>query len=251
MPPVPDLRCPKPFPARPPARGRRLLAALTLAAGLSWPGLPALADFDSGVAAYSRGQYAEAYRLLEPLAEAGDPQAQTYLAEMLRYGDGIPTDYKRSAYWYEQAAQQGHAEAQSILGLYYSEGIGVERNYETAFEWFLKAARQGDANAQNSLGSLLKNGLGVPEDEAAAFEWYRKAAEQGHPIAQKNVGRAYERGQGTRIDPVRAYAWFKVSAERGYKASRSHLSFLLPNMTRSQIEEAERLAAEISARLPD
>ncbi len=89
---------------------------------------PAEADFNAGVAAYKRGDYAAALRQWRPLAE------------------------------------QGHAKAQYSLGNMYRDGLGVTQDYAEAVKWYRKAAEQGDAGAQCSLGVLFENGPGVTLD---------------------------------------------------------------------------------------
>jgi len=59
------------------------LPALILAAGLCLAvAAPALADFDSAVAAYERGSYQEAQKEFEAAADAGDERAAPYLDKM-------------------------------------------------------------------------------------------------------------------------------------------------------------------------
>jgi len=54
---------------------------------------PAWADWDEGVAAYKRGDYATALREFRVLAEQGDAEAQFNLGLMYDKGQGVPQDY--------------------------------------------------------------------------------------------------------------------------------------------------------------
>ena len=52
-------------------------------------------------------------------------------------------------------AEQGDAEAQSKLGFMYASGQGVTQDDEEAVKWFRLAAEQGDEEAQSALDALV------------------------------------------------------------------------------------------------
>src|SRR5579863_1985301 len=88
----------------------------TLVLSLSLLG-PLIAEpLQEGAAAYGRGDYATAVRLLRPLAEQGDPYAQANLGLMYAKGQGVPQDIAQAADWYRKAAEQGNAFAEGSLG---------------------------------------------------------------------------------------------------------------------------------------
>src|SRR5436190_14425844 len=93
-------------------------------------------------------------------------------------------------------ADQGNADAQYILGIIYFAGQGVPKNGAEAAKWFRLAADQGNADAQCSLGVMYGHGHGVPPNYTEAIKWFRVAADQGNAIAQFNLGVMYDRGQG-------------------------------------------------------
>src|SRR5512141_1632182 len=139
---------------------RRSAAAVILIISL-FLAVPAIAgQLSDGIAAYDRGDYKTAYRLIQPLADKGLP------------------------------------EAQFNLGLMYDNGHGVPQDYGEAMKWYWKAAHQGVAPAQHNLGVMYDNGQGVLQDDVEAARWYRRAAEQGVAFAQANLGRFYALGQG-------------------------------------------------------
>ena len=160
-----------------------LLFRLILALLLAGVGLSANADFNEGLAAYARGDYATALRAWQTFAEQGNAKAQVNLGVMYAQGEGVPQDYKTAAQWFRRAAEQGHAKAQVKLGWMYDEGQGVPQDYKAAAQWYRRAAEQGDADAQSNLGAMYGKGQGVPQDYKAAVQWYRRAAEQGHASA--------------------------------------------------------------------
>ncbi len=75
-----------------------------------------------------------------PAAEAGDPEAQTYVGEIFEKGLAATPDYEAAATWYEKAAEQGHSRAQINLGHLYEKGLGVPLDPEVALQWYRRAA---------------------------------------------------------------------------------------------------------------
>ena len=71
-----------------------VLFCLTLTILLGSAGMSASADFQKGVAAYKRGDYATALREWEPLAKQGNTDAMFNLGTMYRKGEGVPKNYK-------------------------------------------------------------------------------------------------------------------------------------------------------------
>jgi len=132
------------------AFGAIFLAALLM---LSFAAPAAAGPFEDGIAAYDRGDFATALRLMRPLAE------------------------------------QGYASAQHNVGIIYGDGQGVPQDYAEAMKWFRKAAEQGDVTAQHNLGIMYANGQGVPQDYAEAMRGFRMAADKGNADAQYNLGR--------------------------------------------------------------
>ncbi len=61
-------------------------------------------DFDAGIEAGQRGDYAVALREFRPLATEGDAKAQFYLGYMYGKGQGVPQDYVLAHMWFNLAA---------------------------------------------------------------------------------------------------------------------------------------------------
>jgi len=118
---------------------------------------PVMADYDRGLAAHQRGDYATSYRELQ------------------------------------KAANQGNPKAQNLLGFLYGEGLGVAQNHTEAFRWVRSAAEQGYSLAQHNLGFIYASGRGVPKNDVLAYKWASLAAAQGHKGAQYQLD-IYGRG---------------------------------------------------------
>ena len=98
---------------------------------------------------------------------------------------GKPGDAAAAATWFRRAAEQGYAGGQSALGWLYSTGRGVPLNYRAAAQWLRRAAEQGDAFGQRLLGFLYAFGWGVPQDYVVAHQWLNLAAASGDELARE------------------------------------------------------------------
>ena len=125
----------------------------------------AQSSFDRGASAYKRGDYETALAVFRPLAENGDARAQSILALMYSYGEGVPVDYRESARWYRRAAEQGSNVAQYNLGMLYLEGRGVSQDTDKAIDWLTTAADGGHFRARNELEKL---GMGSYSNSTSA-----------------------------------------------------------------------------------
>ena len=170
--------------------------------------LPAWADFQAGMDANNREDYATALREWRPLAEKGDALAQYNLGVLYRKGRGVPQDDVQARGWYA------------------------------------KAAAQGQAKAQFNLGTLYFNGEGVPKDYQQALRWFRLAADQGEALAQTKMAVMYDEGQGVPKNIVQAYKWYSLAATNGDKPATLLRDSLANQMTPAQIAEAQKLAQE-------
>jgi TPR repeat protein len=69
----------------------------------------------NGVAAYGRGDFGNALKLLTPLATFGDASAQGKLGEIYEKGNGVPRDFAETLKWYRLASEQGDLTAKRRL----------------------------------------------------------------------------------------------------------------------------------------
>ena len=114
-------------------------------------------DFQKGLEAHDRGDYATALREFKALAEQGDAAAQRNLGNMYVEGLGVTQDYAQAVKWYRLAAEQGYAGAQNNLGGMYAQGRGVTQDDVQAHMWFNLAAAQGDKNSTKSRDIVEKS----------------------------------------------------------------------------------------------
>ncbi|MEW5423968.1 tetratricopeptide repeat protein [Amorphus sp. 3PC139-8] len=224
-------------------------AIVVLCAGVCFTG-PAKADeLGDALEAASREDYARAATMLEPLAKAGDANAQQTLATLYAEGLGVAPDADRAfalfqaaaeqhhpvalynmaemarngrvngvgdgaaAEWLAEAAELGYGPAGNQMGALYLAGDGVTKSSGAAARFFRIAAVGGNPDAQFNLANLFRRGEGVPESMAWAYHWYSEAALQGQTQAMVNLGLMYATGTGVAEDMVAAASWMASAAE--------------------------------------
>ena len=165
---------------------------------------------DEALAAYQNGDYATALAAWQPLADAGDAQAQFNLAIMYHNGQGTEPDAAKAIAYCTLAADNDIPPAQHYRGyLLMDEEIGTP-NPEKAAHYWQRAAEHGIDDAQYQLGSLYVQGSGVSQDTDTAADWFEAAALQGHAPAQYNLGVLYANaGQYTHA----RHWWNKAQAQ--------------------------------------
>jgi len=181
-----------------------------------------------------RGDYSEALRLVRPLAEHGNAEAQYQLGQMYFFGEGVPEDLEEGFRWVRKAAEQGHAEAQFQLGQMYYFGEGVPEDLQEGLAWVRKAAKQGHAGAREfvdfhqDLESLFQFQEAYDRgDYSQALRLVRPVAEEGIPIAQNAIGVMFANGHGVTQDKAEAVRWWRKAAQQGFAEAQYNLGLSL------------------------
>ena len=233
--------------------------------------------------AFQRGYYLSAMRLAEPLANLGDPAAQTLLGEIYARGLGVARDEKESARWYGIAAKAGVAEAQFRYALLLLEGKVVERDDATARDlmkaaadagnplaafnygqmliqsaptggfaeaigYFRMAADKNVPDAEYALSQLYAYGKGVEKDDATARTWLSEAARSGHDLAQIELGIWLINGRGGAPDATEGFRWLKGAAERGNPIAVNRVAHLYKDGVGTTRDRAEAAKWTVLAR---
>jgi TPR repeat protein len=152
-------------------------AALLLACGFA-PLRPAHADAVARAnAAYARGDFIRAVRLLTPPALHGDAKAQAFLGFLYENGYGAPQAYDAAADLYTSAAISGNPFGQCMLGLMYDKGHGVPQDFVLAYKWLdLAAARASHRERdyflrlRNAVASKMSPAQ-ISEGQRLALSW--------------------------------------------------------------------------------
>jgi hypothetical protein len=151
------------------------MVLLTLLLGARLSPATGADTFQSGWAAYERGDYSQAVDSWLLLARQGHVSAQINLATMYDHGTGVDQDVERALSWYQAAAHQGSAIAQYNLGLFLADRKMLTTNDEDGLYWLFKAAAQNYADAQYQLGLMYAEGIAGPTRIADASQWLYQA----------------------------------------------------------------------------
>ena len=134
-------------------KGFALLTALVIGALCA---LALAADFQAGMEALERGDYAAALREFRPLAEQGDADEQTGLGLIYANGGrGVPQDDIEAVKWYRRVAEQGIAKAQAALGFMHAYGNGVPKDAVQAYAWVKRCRSRLSACQGSKRGSIV------------------------------------------------------------------------------------------------
>ena len=158
-----------------------MFRGIVLAAGFTVAMAAHAADYDTGVAAFDRGDFALALAELRPLTERGHPGAEFMLGAMYFYGKGVPGDPGTAAVWFAKAARQGNPSAQLAFGSLHIRGIGVKQDLVKAHMWLSLAAANSNLPGVAQQAALLREDaarLMTPEERDAA----RRLAQGWRPV---------------------------------------------------------------------
>lgn len=169
---------------------------------------------DDAVKAMRNGDFETALRVLRPLTEKNDPNAQFLMGMLYDAGNGMRQDQAIAASWYRKAAEQDHLIAQLFLGIFYYSGTAVRRDYKEAVRWLQSPADKGNDQAQFYLGAIYEaGGDGVIKDRSAAIEWFRKAAAQRNTRAMGMLSTLLFSRKRDEKDLIDAYVWSHLAAD--------------------------------------
>jgi TPR repeat protein len=129
---------------------------------------------------------AQARKLFERAAEAGNPRGVTNLAALS--GGGASSDPARARELLAKSAET-NAEAQYQLGLMMADGTGGAKDDVGARAMFEKAAAQNHPGALERMGAFAQEGRGGPKESSAAKAYYERAAALGDEDAKRALKR--------------------------------------------------------------
>lgn len=198
---------------------RQDVAPVTETAALPTKGAEKADAFEAVKAAIRRDDEDAAIRILLPLAEQGNAEAQFQLGEayyLLKKQDTAGLK------WFRQAADKGHASAMYFLGNMHNNGDGVHKDNVEALKWYTLAASQAGPRKQGEMDTLNmaiqnRDGLDrkmspaqIAEAQKLAREWStqhkiavpdpNKVASE-KPRTQDNCSTAGQFKTCTRIEP--------------------------------------------------
>ena len=165
----------------------------------------------------------------ERAAEKGNEKAINGLGLLYFTNCGVEVDYKKAAEYYQLANDKGSLEAKVNLGEVYREGgPGVPQDFDKAIYWYEQGIADEPARAYNGLAAT--NIMRGNTDKG--LEYLKKAAELGHAQAQYNLAVMYDEGDfGIYLnDKEKAKYWYEKSAAGGFADAQYNLNILLKEM---------------------
>jgi TPR repeat protein len=130
------------------------------------------ADFDKGMEAYAKKDYAAALKELKPLAQQGDAKAQYNLGRIYSARKASSQDQKEAIIWYTKAAEQKDAFSQYTLGQMYAQEKNVAKDYTKSYAWYNLALSQGNETARKGRDNVMMKM--TPQQIAEGQELYKQ-----------------------------------------------------------------------------
>ena len=127
-------------------------------------------------------------------ADAGSPNAQHLIGQMLQNGQGVEKDEALAVNYYEKAAAAGVQEAMVSLGLALYHGRGVEQDWRRGKELVAAAAAEKVAGAADALEHI--NSIEEKLSEQAAAELLREEDEAAQAKKKKKTKKKKKKRRG-------------------------------------------------------
>lgn len=142
-------------------------------------------------AAIENEDFKKAYKLLLPLAEENNAEAQNLMGTLCAHGQGVEKDLTKSMSWIMKAARQGYEPAKM-----------------NAFKLCLHLGDLGDTAAMYNVGYMCLNGWGGEQDNDGCLGWLETAGKNGHAKSAKYLASIYTKGSyGITPDEEKASDW--------------------------------------------
>jgi uncharacterized protein len=179
--------------------------------------------YQLGRAYAAGGQISEAIAAWRKAADKGSSSAMVELGVLYGTGSGVARDEAQARKLFERAAQAGNP--RGVTNLAALGGGGTSSDPARSRELLAKAA-ETNAEAQYQLGLMLADGTGGPKDDAGARALFEKAAAQNHPGALAQMGVFAQEGRGGPKDRDAAKAYYKRAADLGDEQAKAALKKL-------------------------
>lgn len=164
----------------------------------------------------------EAYRWYRRSADLGDALGCFEVAKFYYNGwGGLEASAAENRYWLSRAAALGATEAQRFMGDVYRNGEGVAKNNAMALAWYQRAAAKKDPRAfygmaLTYLGETNKTRQTNEITPKLANDYMILAAQRGHREAQFQCAMNCFRGNGLPRDFDKGQQWLLKSAANGW-----------------------------------
>lgn len=177
-------------------------------------------DFDRAESMYLRGEYVDAFKIYQNLANKGDARAMLAVSRIYEQGLGQNIyDLNKAFAWTERAAFGGNAHAQYRYGQWLYEGDLVQENLTGAEAVWGRAAVSNLDSAFNKM--LALHGLYWPQSGKGfwinniSLDRLSTYSEEGELWAALLYGLYLKEGKGVEKDSLKAIEQFDRALEGG------------------------------------
>jgi TPR repeat protein len=184
------------------------------------------AMYELGRAYAANRQMTEAIAAWRKAADKGSSSAMVELGVLYGTGSGVAKDEAQARKLFERAAQAGNPRGVSNLAALGSGGGGAPSSDPARARELLGKAAETNAEAQYQLGLMLSNGTGGEKDDVTARALFEKAAAQNHPGALERMGAFAQEGRGGPKDTTAAKAYYERAAALGDEDAKKALERL-------------------------
>lgn len=180
--------------------------------------------YQLGRAYAANRQMPEAIAVWRKAADKGSTSAMVELGVLFGTGAGVARDEAQARKLFERAAEAGNPRGVTNLSAL-GGGSAASSDPARARDLLAKAA-ETNAEAQYQLGMMLAEGTGGAKDDAAARALFEKAAVQNHPGALERMGAFAQSGRGGPKDSEAAKAYYERAAALGDADAKAALERL-------------------------
>jgi TPR repeat protein len=178
--------------------------------------------YQLGRAYAANQQLPDAIAAYRKAADRGSTSAMVELGVLLATGAGVPKDEAQARKLFERAAQAGNPRGVTNLAAL-SNGAAAPSDPVKARSLLSKSAEANSAEARYQLGLMVADGVGGPKDDVAARALFEKAAAQGHPGALERMGAFAQTGRGGPQDSNAAKTYYEKAAALGNEDAKAAL----------------------------
>jgi uncharacterized protein len=178
--------------------------------------------YQLGRAFAANQQVAEAMAAFRQAADKGSTAAMVELGVALATGAGVPKDEAQASRLFEHAAEAGNARGVTNLAVLVHNG-SAQADAARLRALLARAVETNSAEAQYQLGLMTADGVGGLKDDAAARALFEKAAAQNHLGALERMGEFAASGRGGPKDASAAKAYYEKAAAFGSEEAKAAL----------------------------
>jgi len=139
--------------------------------------------------------------------------------------------------WFKKAADAGDVNAQMFMAAAYLYGIGVKKNSDTASRYYIDAAKNGNPIAQFTLAENFIGSRSSSNNKLGLI-WLNKSANSGNPKALAKLGSLYISGKLVSKDATKGLELLNKAAAQNFAPAMVELGEIA--LSQNQKQEANQ-----------